>query len=86
MHLNDRLSPRYCYYGKKIINDYFVKMNKLINAKHTREALNVTSHQHSNKDLTTNYLTSKRLTPSTYNYPNSSDYLSYKNLTYQCKP
>lgn len=76
MHLNDSITPRYCYYEKK--TDYFVKMNKLINDKHTREALNVTSQQHSNEDLTTNYLTSKRLTPSTYNYPNSSDHLSYK--------
>ena len=38
-------------------NDYFVKMNKLINDKHRYEALNVTSHLHSNEDLTTNYLT-----------------------------
>ena len=59
MHLNDRLTLRYCYYGKKI-NDYFVKMNKLINDEHTREALNVTSHQHSNDKLNDKLLDLKK--------------------------
>ena len=74
--------------------DYFCKVDTLVNAKHTYEPLKRDPTPALQRKLNNELIdTSKRLTPSTYNFitdsgkayhkdPNYTDYLSYTNLTY----